>query len=417
MQRAMNVCRRISIMICAFLLIAACYIIAVKCNVISHVVFRLPKIAIDDRTAPLSTSTNFRYESKFQDTLKKYRNLNKLYRNEISTAIPGLERTEINGTLTSQMVPQGICVAGDYMLVTAYENVKKAGGRKDHSVKPSVIHVLSNKDPENRTYLTTIVLPDVNHVGGITFDGKRVWIAKSTTKKCSAIDYRIIEEAVASGENSYKLDAYTTEADCNVTASFITYYDNKLWVGTFNARINGKGSLQSYEMKEDGEKLELVMKERISIPAFANGVAFMEVENRICMAVVSSCGRYMDSKIFLYDVQKTKAGYQYISQGVFTFPPMAEEMVCDGENTYFLFESAATPYSTPAYSKCSYPVDRICGVKTNELFYWARNIRIENVKPNGEVSRIQMAFDCAYIDSEKYRRLLATLGRTGNAVG
>ena len=48
---------------------------------------------------------------------------------------------------------------------------------------------------------------------------------------------------------------------------------------------------------------------------------------------------------------------------------MAEELVCDGENMYFLFESSATCYSTQAYQKCSYPVDRVCAVPTRKLFW------------------------------------------------
>lgn len=306
------------------------------------------------------TSTDYRYNEEFEKTLNHYRTFQKLYIEEDSTAIPGLAATDVMGNISTQMVPQGICIAEDYMLVTAYDN----------SGANSVIYVLSNENPARRQLLTTIVLPDANHVGGITYDGKRVWIAKSTTRKCSVIDYDIIQKAAESGENSYVLEQYTQNVECGAVASFIAYHDNRIWVGTYSNRSSGMGTLRSYDIVE-GEQLELLKREQITIPGFANGVSFMESEGNTYMAVSTSKGRYFHSEIYFYQMAKDIGSDRnlFYNYGSCKFPPMAEELVCDGENTYFLFESSATCYSTGKYTRCSYPVDRICALSTAKLFW------------------------------------------------
>ncbi len=313
-----------------------------------------------DVSAQSVTSTGYRYNKEFEKTLNRYRTFQELYKEEYSTAIPGLAVTDVMGSIRTQMVPQGICIAEDYMLVTAYDN----------SGANSVIYVLSNENPTKRRLMTTIVLPDANHVGGITYDGKRVWIAKSTTRKCSVIDYDIIQKAVESGENSYFLDNYTQNVECGAVASFIAYHDNRIWVGTYSNRSSGMGILRSYDVVE-GEQLKLLEQEQINIPDFANGVSFIENEGNTYMAVSTSKGRYFHSEIYFYQVAKDICSERnlYYNYGSCKFPPMAEELVCDGENTYLLFESSATCYSTGEYTRCSYPVDRICALSTAKLFW------------------------------------------------
>lgn len=323
------------------------------------------------------TSMDFRYEKRFQNTLSRYRFFENLYQAEYSTPVPGLESTDILGESCGRMVPQGICIAGDYMLVTAYDSgnfYKKKPGQGGNKINPSVLYVLSNQNPGNRELLTTIVLPDRNHVGGVAFDGRNIWIAKSTDRQCSVISYETLKEAANSGKSSYELSEYGQNVYCGAVASFVTWHEGRLWVGTYSNRISGKGMLRSYtvgkQQAEEGELLTLEKEEEIVIPKFANGAAFMEIGGRTYLAVTTSQGRYFDSEVYFYEVVKDSVTgrtlYHYYDSC--KFPPMAEELVCDGKNTYFLFESSATCYSTQAYLRCSYPVDRICAVVTSDLF-------------------------------------------------
>lgn len=362
------------------------------------------------------TSTKYRYNKEFQHTLNHYRQFSALYKEDVSTAVPGLEVTEVLGDTCNQMVPQGICIAEDYMLVTAYDNVKtyarktRQGGYK---VSNSVLYVLSNQNPQKRQLLTTIVLPDVNHVGGVAFDGKNVWIAKSTTRQCSMISYEVIKNAAEAGVTSYELSAYDQDVPCGAVASFLTYHEGRLWVGTYANKISGTGTLRSYEIQKEGTgedaEYKLNMQEEIAIPEYANGVEFLQTGGKTYMAVATSRGRYLDSRIYFYDViqdQNTGKNLYYLYNSC-KFPPMAEELVCDGENTYFLFESSATCYSTLTYQKCKYPVDRICAISTMELFWQNQGAGYRQGAPELQRMQFQFALDEMYQERKYYQKCRA----------
>ena len=360
-----------------FLVIAAAWLFLSAGKGIHAAFSFFQNVGREERILPI-TSTGYRYDKYFQDTLRQYRYFSSLYREEFSTAVPGLESTDILGQGCNRMVPQGICIAGDYMLVTAYDNVRLMPGKKGADLpvaNPSVLYVLSNEDPSARRLLSTIVLPDANHVGGIAFDGENVWIAKSTDRECSMIPYGVIEQAVRDGAGSYALLSYDQNVSCDAVASFLTWHAGKLWVGTYINKKNGQGKLRGYrvieEASEEGIAYRLEMDEEIGIPGYANGVAFAEIGGEQYMAVATSKGRYSHSRVYLYRVKEDpRTGREhFICYDSRKFPPMAEELVCDGENAYFLFESSATCYSTLAYRKCSYLVDRICALSAIELFW------------------------------------------------
>lgn len=377
-------------------------------------VFLFQKIEIEKQTAPY-TSTKYRHEKAFQGTLRRYRQFASLYCSEVSTAVPGLESTNVLGEACDRMVPQGICVAGDYMLITAYDNLKafsKTKGKKQANPYHSVLYVLSNDDPEKRRLLTTIVLPDVNHVGGVTFDGKNVWIAKSTTQKCSVIPYGVIKDAANSGKESYKLVAYGQNVDCGAVASFLTFRQGKLWIGTYSNRASGTGRLRNYDIqKEDtlkGERYRLKLCQEIVIPGFANGVEFLEQGNHSYMAVTTSKGRCFDSKIYLYRIFEdpfTQTSI-YDLYKCYEFPPMAEELAYDGGKMYFLFESSATCYSAEAYLKCSYPVDRICALSAAELFWQNGESRYGNRTAAVRKNRMIAIYGDVYQERKYWKRRL-----------
>ncbi len=379
---------------------------------ISTAVSFFQKIEIERRTDPY-TSTKYRHEKAFQRTLRRYRQFASLYCSEVSTAVPGLESTDVLGETCGTMVPQGICVTKDYMLITAYDNANAyCGTKRKEQVKPfqSVLYVLSNQNPEKRRLLTTIVLPDVNHVGGVAFDGKNVWIAKSTTKKCSLIPYDIIKDAANSGRESYKLAAYGQNVDCGVVASFLTFYQGKLWIGTYSNRASGTGRLRNYDIQEQhtpkGERYRLKLCEEIVIPEFANGVEFLELEDRVYMAVTTSKGRYFDSNIYFYRIFEDPftGKNMYDQYNSCEFPPMAEELAYDGGNMYFLFESSATCYSAKAYLKCSYPVDRICALSAAELFWQNEELRYGNRGKEVGKDRMIAIFDDVYQERKYWKR-------------
>lgn len=331
---------------------------AAVCSQIGHAVFRFPVLPIDGRATELMTSIDYRYQNLFDGTLNRYRQFDNMYLDEFSTAIPGLSYTSLTDSASRHMVPQGVCFAGDYMLITAYDSTKKEN---------SVVYVLSNQDKTNRTFLTTLVLPDQNHVGGIAFDGEYIWVAKSLSGYISALPYELVEEAVASESFSFPVEAYAWNLYCGVPASFVSYYDERLWVGTYRSPSDGMGALQSYRLNQEGSDISLQWESTIQIPSCAQGAAFLEEDDQTYLLLTTSRGRHSDSNVYLYEMYETEAEPLLIERGSYIFPPMAEELVTDGTYTYVLFESAATCYSTSMYNKCLYPVDRVSALSNRQL--------------------------------------------------
>lgn len=333
----------------------------------AHAVSRFFRLSLGAEDGGEATTIQYRYPKEFQKTLQKYRIFAMLYREEASRAIPGLAFTDLGESVCSQMVPQGICIAGDYMLISAYDNGANVSFRKNTGYVPqnSVIYVLSYREGCPGEFLTTLVLPDVNHVGGLAFDGRRIWIAKSSTKTLSAISYEVVKEAAGCGQESVLLPRYEATVSCGVRASFVSFYDQRLWVGTYNSLLQGKSSLTAFSIIE-GQEPKLVMEAAWKIPSCAQGITFLERGERVYMAVSASCGRFLTSTLYLYEMEGADQTEPTLA-GSISLPPMSEELISDGSHVYVLFESGATCFSTGAYRKCPYPVDRICALDSSGM--------------------------------------------------
>lgn len=296
----------------------------------------------------VETSFDFRYDDK-QTTVKLfYPDYKRLINEEYSTTpVPGVEKTKFSDDdVATSMVPQGLCIAGDYLLVTAYDYEKK------HN---SVIYVMSNDDPTKRELVSTLILPDKNHVGGITFDGEYVWVARSSEKEVGKIKLKTIEKASEKDVNSVD---YAGKLKCETTASFITYYDSKLWIGLFDE--DNESTLQGYSLNSSKSKLKLECT--VKIPEKCQGAVFVEDGDDTYLVTSSSYGRnrssYLRSYEFSYDGEKGKATLL----NEYTFPPMTEELELCGDKILIMTEAPATEYSTKALNKCILPMDRITAV-------------------------------------------------------
>ena len=114
------------------------------------------------------------FEYKKYRSHKTYRSILKIKMPDVYKKItPGMDDDEtvpIPGTVTTcastdgsiktdTYIPQGICSTGAYWLVTAYDANKQY---------PSVIYVI---DSGAKKLVSTVLLPNRYHVGGIAFDG------------------------------------------------------------------------------------------------------------------------------------------------------------------------------------------------------------------------------------------------------
>ena len=242
-------------------------------------------------TTAFDTSEGERYSNECSATFSKYPELKNILGKEGKIAIPGLQQTHIRnlvgGVLKDEAcevaTPQGITVVDDYLLLSAY--CGKGKNEEEAKTHPSVLYVI---DKNSRQYITTITLyekgeravceldgdsfsghtPSVNHVGGIAYDGSsRLFIAKSNDRNISVISKSRLISAVKKAK-AQDVDGFAMSYDGSVTldtkykASFLAWYDNKLFVGVFNKNVpNGL-----YGFTISGENGDLTADEAISYP-------------------------------------------------------------------------------------------------------------------------------------------------------
>lgn len=207
----------------------------------------------EEYSKEFKTNTNAIYsKAYFMKTLQKYgvrdsREAQLVY--EDSYIIPGLmsTRTMIDSehfaTCTS-MTPQGVCVAGPYLLISAYCSTGK------HN---SVIYVINKS---NHEFVKEIVLRGRPHVGGIAYDPihKNVWFCDYSGKKQTAYvsafsiaDLRKYDIKKNKKPIHYKasIPIYSLQR-----TSFLDYSNKKLYVGHYENSLSSLTTIQSFTIDD-----------------------------------------------------------------------------------------------------------------------------------------------------------------------
>lgn len=259
-----------------------------------------------------------------------------------SVVIPGLITTNVDGFISSSMCPQGITFAGDYLLMTAYDIA---------SEENSVIYVI---DKTSKKYIKTLILPNKAHVGGISYDGTDVWVTVGS--KVDSIPFSQILTAINEGGISSEIN-FSTFNSLGYTASFITYYQGKLWLGTYDELKSTY--MYSYQIDNTNTVPVLTKEDKVIMPTRVQGISFTGkgelILSRSCQLYEGLRGymRRIDvyQPTFTGDINKTTPlgeckNYVYM-------PSMNEGIALYGSYLYVNFESGAFPTA-------SYKMDRIC---------------------------------------------------------
>ncbi len=299
--------------------------------------------------ATSTTAKTYKTKAKFKASkaykklpwFKKYVNFSKSY------VIPGVINSNVAGFKSTMMCPQAITFAEDYLLMSAYDYIGE---------ERSVIYVMNKSTGK---LLTTIVLEDQVHVGGIAYDGANVWVCHGARLAC--LKFSDIDTA-ARGKMEYAEIPYTTLVSVKTTASFMTYYKDMLWVGK-NAET-GSQTMYSYTISDKTGTPTITAKDAVTIPNRVQGVAFMPNGNM----VLSRSNLYIDTMAFyiaqLEYYKPTWSGNKITKIGSATntmpMPTMNEGIALDGSYLYVVYES-------PTFATTTYPMDRICAFKKSGL--------------------------------------------------
>ncbi len=276
--------------------------------------------------------------------------------------IPGLTVTNVNGEECRKMVPQGICIAGQYLLISAYCS------DKSHN---SVIYVVKLSTMK---FTCTIKLDTMAHVGGIAYDpvSKNLWVCNSDKDSLYVYNLSDLPSKAINASSNVNQSFYMyhiASSDVSVTPSFCTYYNGMIWVGNFKS--TGEGDVIGYIVNG----VNLRQGARFKNPIYSQGITFFKYSGKVYCTISSSYGRKNDSTIYTYEiVNYDKESKQNIimvrsSKKIIKMPPMLEGMQTSGYNVYAIFESAANEYyKDPKINKSKNPCDRICRFTTQFIY-------------------------------------------------
>ena len=269
--------------------------------------------------------------------------------------------------LKEGFIPQGMTeITGDHLLLSGY--MKKG---------PSRIYTVNKKTNETKYVTIEFNGEDFNgHCGGITNNGKFVWI--SSESKLLRLDLK----EILSAENTCKVKTIDY-FNPNNNASFCYFEKNCLFVGEFyrekNYKTNeshyfdvagrtNKAIVSAYIYNESKPcALEEIPKAILSIPDLVQGIAFDE-GGRI---ILSTSYGLANSKIFVHkkidegnknsimNCNGNNVPVYFLDDNSLLLtieaPCMSEEIFYSDNKLYILFESASVKYKAvvrESLSKC-----------------------------------------------------------------
>lgn len=299
----------------------------------------VPRTMFDTTTVPSYYKTKKQLVNS--DAWKNVPIIKKSANYEKSYTIPGIRSTNVDGFESKSMCPQGLTFAKNYLLISAYDT---------YGEENSVIYVL---DKEFKDLLTVIVLPNKTHAGGIAFDGENVWITNG--KKICTIDFNELDEA-AKEYAVFKTVQFTGTYELEQKASFLEWYKDRIWAGSFESAENG--TLRSYSVAEDEENNIILTKQSsVTIPPAVQGVTF----NGNKMILSRAYGYTNELNIYkVSNIGKDNMKIGNIKKTV-TMPALNEEIAISGKYLFVNFESA-TPNS-----KALNHMDRVVAIKLNAI--------------------------------------------------
>ncbi|MDT2740611.1 hypothetical protein [Enterococcus canintestini] len=267
--------------------------------------------------------------------------------------------------IAKDMDPQGIVLAENYILISAYS--------RSHQFN-SVIYIL---DASSGDHIKTIVLDGTPHAGGLAYDPihKNVWVcthSRNNKAQVAAIALRTLKK--------YKLNQTHKPIDyaqiINLgdlkEASFLTYYKKNLFIGFFDK--NSDGILTRYDIQENGKfdqdygkTIHLRSGEKLSQPekTYAidrriQGITFYQDK-----IILSRSYGSLNSKIMIYNYHDNDIDLDIDALRTIDAPAYLEQIFASDDRLYIIFESATSLYKI---KKNITVVDRVLQWDLNRVF-------------------------------------------------
>lgn len=237
-------------------------------------------------------------------------------------------------SLEDDLIPQGICSICSYIFITCYTT--------SHNFSRVLIYDLEGK------LFNTVVLDNKSHVGGIGYDSfHQLLFICDSHGTVSSYSFREFIQGNLKSKKSYlvaddSLGGSILKEEGRVVCSYLTCFQNKLYVGSFNKRENGLVKVFNIVRKREGICLEFIKE--FSVPSKIQGIQFYQDVSNLYLLLSRSYTRVKDSEILLY--QYLDDINHYITPFFsFSLPPMLEQITLyQSKNLLLLFESCAKKY-------------------------------------------------------------------------
>lgn len=262
------------------------------------------------------------------------------------------------------MTPQGITVAGKYLLITAYDSIH------EHS---SVIYVLNKKTGH---YLKTVQVSGTPHLGGIAYDpvAKNIWITGSQSGQSALMSftYQELEKYHYSKKQKFINYDHIVALPTIERASAVTYDDNQLFVGFFNTY--DKGRIVAYPIPRVGQFKNTITSDQIKATtgqaSWASGSGSASMNRQIQgiaisgdWIILSQSYGSKDSKLYFFPTTAINNLDESNADKVVTVPPYLEQIYAYKGQLLMLFESGAKKYAKDSVTV----VDRVMSANINAL--------------------------------------------------
>ncbi len=277
---------------------------------------------------------------------------------------PGMENTNVYGNTCIDMTPQGIEIYGGYIFLTAY---------CFEEIHNSVIYVM---DASTKKYITTLVIEEQIHAGGITYANGYLWVCTDGysinyykySEVVNFINYAKQNSNVKSMSLRYITHGKLKLNDKNKNeSSFCTTYKGNLCIGTFSETEASKIAFYSPVISSTGVLSATVIY--TTFPKKVQGAVFQVVNGKTYLMLSTSYGRNNNSDLYVYESTSTSDS-SFVLKKEFILPPMVEEAAIYGSNIYFVFESCGRKYRDGADggAKAEYVIGNVCGFSRTFIF-------------------------------------------------
>ena len=239
--------------------------------------------------------------------------------------------------------PQGLCITEDFVLISAYSGIRN---------KLGTVKIFDKRSGE---YLISLGMDAKSHLGGLTYDGKNIWICNSSKMAVERIEYSLVLQLVKEYRGKKidvrnMVDVYRV----NNIPSGITYYDGYLWITTHSVISNSVMIKYQYDDLEN----RLFSESIYGIPPKVQGITFNE-NGEVYLSI--SYGRKNTSYIKKYNSVDTMSHNVNSCTESIKLPPCAEGIVYREQKLFLIFESAGKKYleGTDGKGRSIAPINKI----------------------------------------------------------